>query len=363
MRRTIGSRQHGFTRAAALCLAVVSAPAIAFDQDIPIWERPGVEGSRFHAVTVERTRSEYRYSTATLRFGDEENSELPATLNGTAEIGDTRVQIFSDLPDRVAQNYAEALAQADHLIAIESQILIQPGHHFEIFITSAASPTNREWQFTRTDVDPLVLSLVVRADRVSSVLVSQEISDPVHERYHLSIEMLGRGRHDPRAEHNPSAAYIYEEIAAALYGSCASLLSLGYVTQFNAPGLTIQSANNPGQEYSAPYTDDVLARLLDVIEAGEFQDGSAIPHGMHLGLNLTLWAELSGGHWYIEQGTPEAQALLDGCRYSAADPFRVGPWLRQIANDERDPPEMEDRYEAFERLQIQRATLSEETGH
>lgn len=327
-----------------------------YAQSEPVWERPGLEGSRFHAVTVQPTRSGYRYSTATLRFGDDENSPLPETRNGMAEVATTHVDVFTELPDSIAQSYAVALAQADHLISAQTGVFATPGHHYTIYVTDADAPTNRSWQFSRSIHDPVMISLIVRADRLNSVLVSQEIADPVHERYHLVIEMMGRGRHDSRADDNAVAAYVYEEVAAFLHGSCASLLSLGYVTQFHTPGLTLRSSIDEAEEFEAPFNDGVLAALLEIIEAGEIEDGTPVPHGVHLGLNLTLWAELSGGRWYIESGSPEADAVLEACRYSAPDPFRIGPWLRQLSADGRDAPGMEERYEAFDRLaaQIQR---------
>ena len=348
--------RHSFACAAsALWLFSVS---IVDAQTTPVWEQPGLEGARIHTVRVEQTPHGYRYSTATFRYGDAEETVIPTNLNGIAETGSGSVHVYSDLPNQIAQTYAEALGNGDDTISQITGIQLSSGHHYSIFVTPSEATTNRRWHFERRANDPLLINLIIRRDRVGSVLQSHAIGGPIHERYHLNIQMLGRGAADPRAAANPVAADIYEEVSAFLYGVCGSLLSIGYVTQFSAPGMTLVSSTDEGAEYPAPYSDDILDRLLDVIEAGQFTNGEQIPHGMHLGINLTLWAEISGGQWAIVEDSLEAEALIDGCRYSAPDPFRVAAWLRQLASDGRDAPEMEDRYEAFERLE----TLHSEVG-
>lgn len=162
-------------------------------------------------------------------------------------------------------------------------------------------------------------------------LHGEPVESIAHELYHLLVKERGPTPDRLGGQHGD----MYEEVTAALYGRCATLLA-GEATTFAAePLFTVSFETEAGErQVYAPLPDVWLNRLMQDIES-DFESNIDVPYLLHVPLRITAFNELSRGQWRLEPDTPEAERLISICREYAPNPTAIRFWLDQIATDGR----------------------------
>ena len=286
-----------------------------------------LEGSALvHNSSTWQSWRGFAYEIGTIGGNDE--IDWPVDVTASATSGEVQVRIYStSMEPSTSEQYASAISNS--LARVGQEIWrAGPSHiEYDLALTDQAGYVRHRGRLGRGR--PWEIRLLARPQNIErNDGVYDHLHVAAHELYHLMIQYAERGSRDPRARERQIAASIYEEAAAFLYGHCAALLGDGITSVNSTPSFSISRPDSVDGEMRAPFNDDELIVILDALEGH-----SPPPFVIHIGIGLTLWAELADGIRTVQRTSPQGASFLGMCREIAVDPFLIEPILREIAHD------------------------------